>query len=99
MTIIIANEAVKTMCCVLRFISPAENQLQTSGKKQWIALGFGYLHCSFEAYHRSTSLQIKVNFLNRKSPSSVCSDTCSFAVTALFPLKPAARLELSISYL
>ena len=43
MTVIITNKAVKTMCCVLRFIFPVVNQLQTSGKKQWIALGFGYL--------------------------------------------------------
>ena len=40
MTVKIADEAVKTMCCVLRFISPAVSELQTSSKKQWIALGF-----------------------------------------------------------
>ena len=40
MTVKIADEAVKTMCCVLRFISPAISELQTSSKKQWIALGF-----------------------------------------------------------
>ena len=40
MTVKIADEAVNTMCCVLRFISPAVNQLQTSSKKQWIALDF-----------------------------------------------------------
>ena len=40
MTVKIADEAVMTMCCVLRFISPAVNQLQTSSKKQWIALDF-----------------------------------------------------------
>ena len=99
MTVKIADKAAKTMCCVLRFISPAVNQLQTSSKKQWIALGFAYLLCSFEAYHWTTSLQINMNFSNRKSPSSVCSDTCRFAVTALFPLESAARLELSFSYL
>ena len=43
--------------------------------------------------------QINVNFSNRKSLSSVCSDTCSFAVTALFPLESAARLELSCNYM
>ena len=40
MTVKIADEVVKTMCCVLRFISPAISELQTSSKKQWIALGF-----------------------------------------------------------
>ena len=39
-TVIFTNEAVKTMCCALRFISPVVNQLKTSSKKQWIALGF-----------------------------------------------------------
>ena len=32
MTVIIMNKAVKTMCCVLRFISLVVNQLQTSSK-------------------------------------------------------------------
>ena len=41
MTVIIANEAVKTMSCVLHLLSPVVNQLQISSKKQWIALGFG----------------------------------------------------------
>ena len=60
------------------------------------SLSFGYLRCGFEAPHWSTSLQVKVNFSNRKLPSSVCSDTCSFAVTALFPLKSSASELLAI---
>ena len=31
------------MCCVLRFISLVVNELQTSSKKQWIALVFAYV--------------------------------------------------------
>ena len=34
-----------------------------------------------------------MNFSNRKSLSSVGSDTCYSAVTALFPLESAAKLE------